>query len=97
MYWVVSRWQPKMGMADEWRARGMKVREAMRQMPGIEFVDSFGTENGDVCAMVGYASEEDYKRIVQDPAGPFERIIADQKLEEVANWVSSDRGPSLDA
>jgi hypothetical protein len=68
----------------------------MKSMPGVELVDSFQTENGDVVAVVGYKSEDDYNRLVRDPNGPFEKAVAAARLEEVSNWVSSDRGKSID-
>jgi hypothetical protein len=96
MFWVVSKWQPIPGKEDLWRERGAQVRSAMRAIPGIEVIDAFQTETGEVCAVAGYSSEEDYRRIVQDPNGPFEQTIAKMGLEEAANWVSSERGQSLD-
>ena len=96
MFWVLSRWKALPGKEAEWRERGVKVRDAMRRMPGVELVDSFETESGEVVAMVGYTSEADYDRITRDPNGPFEKAVAEHRLEEVANWVSSERGTSLD-
>lgn len=97
MYWVVSKWKSVSGRESDWRERGSRIRATMKTMPGVEFVDSFETENGEVVAMVGYASQDAYDRVTRDPNGPFEKAIAEIRLEEVANWVSSERGTSLDS
>lgn len=97
MYWVVSKWQIIPGREDDWRERGASVRAAMKTMPGVEFVDSFQNASGEVVAIVGYASQDAYDRVTRDPNGPFEKAIAESRLEEVANWVSSERGTSLDS
>lgn len=96
MYWVVSKWRVNPGKEGEWTDTGRKVREAMRQIPGIQIAEAFRNEAGEVVALVGYTSEADYDRIVRDPAGPFEQTISQHRLEEAATWVSSERGDSLD-
>ena len=96
MYWVVSQWRPLPGREEEWTNRGRAVREAMRQIPGIESAEAFMGENGNAFAIVGYGSKADYERIVKDPNGPFERTIGEHRLEDVAEWISSERGEQLD-
>jgi hypothetical protein len=96
MFLVVSKWQITPGKEAEAEERGRNVRRELRSIPGIEFVRNFRNESGEVIAVMGYSDPATYQRIVQDPQGQFEQTIAKHGLEEVATWVSSDRGEELD-
>jgi hypothetical protein len=94
MYIVVSKWQITPGADEEWKARGLAVRQALRKVPGITVLEHFYTHDGAV-AIVGYQDEATYHRIVDDPNGPFVKAIDEHKLEEVSHWVWSERGESV--
>ncbi|MBS1724508.1 MAG: hypothetical protein JSS66_16315 [Armatimonadetes bacterium] len=96
MYIVVSKWSPKPGMADEFKSRSVPMRSLMRGMPGVEFVHGFVSESGDPVAIVGYRDKDTYEQIVNAPDGPFMKALADHRLEEVSEWVWSERGESAD-
>ncbi len=91
MYMVVSRWNLKAGNEEQFEIRGKAVRQALRQIPGVTLCEAFRTGDHAI-AVLGYADEAAYKQITQDPNGPFEKLIAEQGLEEVSEWVWSERG-----
>jgi heme-degrading monooxygenase HmoA len=97
MYIVVSRWEILPGMEEEFETRGRPVREAIRAQPGVAMTHGFRSEDGGVVAVIGYDSKEAYDRIVNDENGPFQKAIAEHKLEECARWLSSERGESMEA
>jgi len=96
MYLVVSKWQIAPGREAEAEERGRNVRRELRSIPGVEFVRNFRNESGEIVAIMGYTDSATYQRVVKDPQGPFEQTISRHGLEEVANWVSSERGEELD-
>ena len=91
MFLVVSRWQAKPGMEEEFRRVGQSMRSELRAQPGVELVEGF--LSGDtVVAVHGYSDEAAYQRIVQDPNGPFAAAAAKHGIEDVATWIGSDSG-----
>ena len=95
MYMVVSRWKVNAGADDEVEARGRRVREALRAQPGVELLETFRSETGDIIAVHGYADENTYTRIIQDENGPFASALRESGLEKFTTWVSSDRGSTI--
>ncbi len=95
MYMVVSRWEPLPGKEAEFEVLGRKMRNYMRTVPGIVLVEGFESEDGSRTAVLGYESREAYERIVKDPNGPFEKASRENRLEDCARWISSDRGESI--
>ena len=65
-------------------------------VPGVEFAYGFKNEQGRVIVSMGYADEETYQQIVHSENGAVRRIMAEHNIEEISNWVSSDRGESFD-
>jgi len=94
MYLVVSKWQPKPGQDEAFRSRGQAARNALRKVPGVTFIEAFWGEQGPMVVM-GYESEERYRAIVHEPGGVFEQIAAAQALDDVAEWVWSERGECM--
>lgn len=95
MYLVISRWEIIPGKEAEFEEKGRAVRGIMRSTPGVAFTQGLRNENG-VVAVIGYDSKEDYDRIVNDENGPFNRAIAEYRLEDSGRWISSERGESIE-
>lgn len=95
MYMVVSRWEAIPGMEDEFRRRSQPVRESMRSQPGVVFLESI-FDGKTAIAVHAYETEDAYRRIVQDPDGPFAKAVAVHRLEEVARFVGSERGETVE-
>lgn len=94
MHIVVSRWNPKPGKESDFEAIGHKMRGMLRSQPGVRFVEGFkGPET--YVVVHAYEDEGAYKRIVEDPNGPFAKAAAENRIEEVADWVDSISGASL--
>ena len=96
MYVVVSKWKVASKDAEEVEKRGRAVRDEFRNEPGIEIFESFKTEDGNVVAVLGYASKQDYDRIVNTPGGPFQTALQKHRLEDYAEWAWSERGETID-
>jgi hypothetical protein len=94
MYMVVSKWQALPSQEDEFESRGRSVRQMLRAQPGVVMLETFRSEDGAI-AVVGYENEETYRRIVDDPNGPFAKAIQDQELESVSHWLWSERGETV--
>src|SRR5690349_4525540 len=95
MYIVVSRWEVFPGMKSEFDARSKAVRAEVLKMPAVERLDSFYDEDGTAVAIICYTDEASYKQTIQDPNGPFEKALAQHKLEEVSRWLWSARGEEI--
>lgn len=95
MYMVVSRWEILPGKEAEFEKIGKSMRGMLRAQPGVHSVS--GLRNGNnVVAVVNYADEATYNRIVQDPNGPFESAARDHDMESVGKWVGSERGEVIE-
>lgn len=94
MYLVVSVYEAKEGQDDEFIRRGQKVSEALRQQPGMLLLEVFPSE-GKWVAVHGYRDEAAYHALVSDPDGPFARALAENRVEDVGNWLYSMRGAAL--
>jgi len=95
MYIVVSKWRAKDGRWDDFEKRSEPVRDALRMTPGVSYVQGFRSEDGCAMAIVGYDSQDTYNSVTKNPSGPFEKILAENNLEEVSEWLWSERGESL--
>lgn len=95
MYLVISRWRPREGREDEFERVSRILRDTLRRQPGVIFLEAIEGPN---CfyAVHGYESEETYRHIIEDPHGPFCRAANEQMLEDVAEWLGSVKGPSMD-
>lgn len=96
MYIVVSKWGVVEGHEAEVDQRGRKVRDLLRSTSGVEFVHGFVNQDGVFVAIIGYADEASYKRVVGDSKGPYAKAVGESGLLEHAVWVGSDRGESQD-
>lgn len=63
---------------------------------GVLDVRGFRTEDGVFVAVVSYESEEAYRRVIDDPHGPFARAVEEHRLADYAVWIGSERGESQD-
>ena len=95
MYIVVSRWEVHPGKETEFEEMSALVRVKLRSMPGIEFLHSFKNKQGQVVVTVGYTDEPTYHRLVHAEDGPFQQLMAENRLEDVSECVSSERGKEI--
>ena len=96
MFIVVSRWEPKPEKGDAWKEMAAAARAKVSQVPGVEFMNRFMNEAGQMVVMMGYTDEATYDRLVNDPSGAVAQAMAETDVEEYATWVSSERGESFD-
>ena len=97
MYMVVSKWEIIPGKEDVVEREGRQMREYLRSLDGVEFVETFRAEDGSGIAVLGYRDEDTYRRIIQDPEGPFEKRARELRLEDNMRWVWSERGETVDS
>ena len=95
MYIVVSKWKVEAGHEDAFRNAGGKARAEMRKQPGVEMVEAFKGEDGNAVAIVAYADEAAYKRVMAE-GGPFETIAKKFDIESQGTWQWSERGEAID-
>jgi len=94
MYIVVSHWRPKPGQDAEFVARSTKMGGQLKSEPGVVFLEEF--KSGDkYVAVHAYQDEATYKKLVDDPNGPFMKLMAESDFEKVGEWLSSERGEAL--
>lgn len=95
MYLVISRWRPREGREEEFAQVSRIMRHTLRRQPGVVFLEAI---EGPECfyAVHGYESEEMYRHIIEDPRGAFLRAASEQMLEDVAEWLGSVKGESMD-
>ena len=96
MYYVISKWQIAPGKEDQFKQVGEKMRDFMRQQPGVEFADGMTCEDGHTLAIIGYASEQAYRNVTAE-GGPFETEARKHDIESYGTWLWSERGTSMDA
>ena len=96
MYIVVSRWEVHPGKEGEFRERSSSVRKQIRALDGVEFVHSFLNEQRQVVVSMGYTDEPTYQSIIHADDGPFQKLMSESKLEDMADWISSERGEEND-
>jgi hypothetical protein len=91
MYLVISQWKPRPGREADFERIGSTMRAFLRSQPGVTFVE--GVEGPDCFyAVHAYEDEATYNRIVSDPNGPFNQAAAENKIEDVADWLGSVKG-----
>lgn len=96
MYLVVSRWNIKPGCREDFETRGRAVRNAIRSMPGLVLFETMMSEAGDHgLAIMGYTDEPTYQKLIHEPEGPFAKAMEAHRLEEVGDWVWSERGNAV--
>jgi len=95
MYMVISRWQPKPGREAEFEQIGREMRAMMSQQPGMKFMNAIRGDDG-IHAVHVYEDEAAYKRLVEDPNGPFAQAAQAKGIENVADWLGSVRGETVD-
>ncbi len=95
MFIVVSKWSVKPGQWPEFESRAKQVRRAILANDGVSFVHGFKSEQGDAVAVVGYRDQAAYSAVVNDPSGPFAKALAEHGLEDMSEWVWSERGEVL--
>lgn len=94
MYIVVSKWQPSASDPNKWKDMSNKMKGIMDAMDGVEFSHRFENEDGQAVVVIGYRDEPTYKALVADD-GALSRSMAENNVESVGTWVSSDRGEAL--
>ena len=95
MYIVVSRWEVHPGKEAEFEEMGAVVRGKLRSMPEIEILHGFKNKQGQVVVTVCYTDEPAYHRLIHADDGPFQKLMAEHRLEDVSNCVSSERGEEI--
>ena len=95
MYIVVSKWAFKPQDEQKFRETGLKMRDIMRNTPGVEYVQAFKADEGHSIAIVGYTDEASYKKIMAE-GGPFETAAKQQGIEGIGTWEWSERGEAID-
>lgn len=95
MYMVISRWRPKPGREADFETVAHRMRDMMRGVPGVTFMNGI---KGSDChyAVHVYEDEATYNRIVQDPNGPFHKGAKENGIEDIAEWIGSEKGDTLD-
>ncbi len=94
MFMVVSYWEPIPGHEEQFEQVSLAMRDIMRSQPGVDLMHAFDS-NGKRVAVVGYTDEATYNAIVGNPNGPFNRALAEYRLEEHATWIGSERGTTV--
>lgn len=96
MFVVASKWESLPGRFDEFEVAGRKMMALIRSWPEIEFFHNVRVGPESVLAIIGYRSQADYDRLINDPNGPFARAAAETNIDAVSNWLWSERGETLD-
>lgn len=94
MYIVASTWEVIGDQADA-MSRGQRMRQLLRGQAGIEFIHHFPTTGNEIMVIVGYTDEATYKKLIDDPHGPFVTNMEALKLEDVMQWKHSWRGTAV--
>ena len=92
MYVVVSKWEYDPAYEAEVRASASLMMQALTSWPEVAFAYNVRAGDGYVLAIVGYRDEDSYRRLVQEPNGPFEKAAAEHGIERLARWIWSERG-----
>ena len=95
MYTVISKWEIKPGKEQQAEAASKRVRGVLRSTPGVVSLEGMRSGNT-VYAVVTYESEATRDKIVKDPNGPFAKAIAENGLEEFAEWKWSEGGEKVE-
>lgn len=96
MYIVVSKWEIPSERREQFENYGGQMREFLRGLPGVEFAHSIRTEDGNGLAVIAYRDEQTYRRLIQDPNGPFETKARELGIEQHGRWLWSERGETVD-
>ena len=96
MFIVTSKWKPKEDQIDAWREATAKTREDLLQFPGVEMMYRYVNDEGDVIVIIGYADKATWSSLVEDPNGAVAQHMAANNIETMADWISSDRGETVD-
>lgn len=94
MYLVISAWEPLPGKEQPFMELGNRIGAMLKRQPGVLLLEVF-LSGGKAMSVHGYADEATYRRLVDDPDGPFARAVADSNLETVARWLYSERGETV--
>lgn len=95
MYIVVSKWEILPGQEEVFRTAGRSMRDYMRNIPGVEWVQAVKCEDGNAVAIVGYTDENTYHTIMVE-GGEFEKGVRKYNLESMGKWLWSERGEAID-
>jgi hypothetical protein len=96
MFLVISHWEIVPGHEEQAAAARIKMRDVMREQPGVEYINGFALTDGKLVAVHIYKDEAAYNAIVNNTDGPFAKAAASSNLEEHMRWISSERGTSID-
>lgn len=95
MYIVVSKWRSRPGRDVEFEDSGQIIQEKMRGKPGIVLFEAFRGEDGVINVVHAYDSEATYNRLINDPESDFAKAAAMLRIDELGEWLGSERGESL--
>lgn len=92
MYTVVSKWNLDPTHDSEVRESARRMMAELRSWPDV--IEAYNVEIGphSVLAIITYASQGAYERLIQDADGPFARAAAEHQIERYATWEWSERG-----
>lgn len=92
MFVVVSKWEFDPMEEDATLATAGKMMEAVSQWDGVEEAYNVRTGPGHVLAVIKYADEATYNRLINDPDNPFDKLAAEHGMDAGATWLWSERG-----
>jgi hypothetical protein len=92
MYGVVSKWQFDPAREQDVLARADRMMHTINGWPGVVSAVNIRIALDALLAVIFYADEATYQSLIHDPNGPFSQAVAQHGIEEVANWVWSERG-----
>lgn len=92
MFTVISRWEYDPAREAEVLVKASETLEKMRSWAGIEEAYNVMVSPGAVLSVLTYADEPTYTKLIKDPDGPFESLLAENKLESLTTWIWSESG-----
>ena len=94
MYLVVSYWQPFAGKESQFEEAGMRIGSVLRKQPGVLLLEEFKSDEKYV-SVHGYRDEKTYRKLIDDPSSEFNKALKQHKIDDIAEWVSSERGETV--
>ena len=94
MYIVVSKWAYEPSQKEAFQATGRKMRDALRNIPGVESLQAIECEDGNALAIACYSDHDTYKKIMAE-GGPFDQAAKKHGIEGVGQWQWSERGEEI--
>lgn len=92
MYVVVSKWQFDPSREAEILEKGARMMATINGWPEVQSAYNIRAGEDYVIAVIAYASQEAYQKLIQDPDGPFEKAVREHSIEDGMTWIWSERG-----